>query len=479
MPPQVAALLCFGFIAWLFARDARRRSGVSSAIYIPLLWAFVVGTRPLSMYPFSPSLGLGSGEINAGGSAEGSPFDTLLFMGSILFGAIVVLRRRLNFQEIFRTNRALGIYFVYLGISVLWADSSFVSLKRWIKDLGNVIMVLIILSEAEPLSAVKAFLARFAYMVLPLSVLVIKYFGDISRYYDEWTYQPRYCGMSTDKNMLGMSLFVSMVSIVWLLIQTRERPPGTKKDKLEVPTYGVLIVLGIWLLSKAQSATAMTCTGLGSVIMLGLRVPFVRARLDRLGVFATVAVVVVLILQFTLDISNVFVGFLGRDLTFTGRTDIWAAVLKTDINPLIGTGFYSFWSDERMRMISDGYNGLINESHNGYLETYLNSGMIGVGLLIFMLAATAKAIKRSVAAGDPFGGLRFSFLLASVVYAFSEAIFNRLSGLWVMLLLAAIDLPRRQPASVPAAAGSAQRNPEPPLDTVQPPAGSVGAGAQV
>jgi hypothetical protein len=96
-----------------------------------------------------------------------------------------------------------------------------------------------------------------------------------------------------------------------------------------------------------------------------------------------------------------------------------------------------------------------------------------------MLAATAKAIKRSVAAGDPFGGLRFSFLLASVVYAFSEAIFNRLSGLWVMLLLAAIDLPRRQPASVPAAAGSAQRNPEPPLDTVQPPAGSVGAGAQV
>jgi O-antigen ligase len=431
------------------------------------------------MYPFSSSLGLGSGEIHASGSAEGSPFDTMLFMGSILLGAIVISRRRLNFREIFRTNRALGIYFVYLGLSVLWADSSFVSFKRFIKDLGNIIMVLIILSEAEPLNAVKAFLARFAYMIIPLSVLVVKYFGDISRYYDEWTYQPRYCGMSTDKNMLGMSLFVSMVSIVWLMLQTRDRPPETKKDKLELPIYWFLIAIGVWLLSKAQSATAMTCTGLSSAIMIGLRIPFVRARLDRLGVFATVAVVVALLLQVTVDISSVFVGFMGRDLTFTGRTDIWSAVLKTDINPLIGTGFYSFWSEERMRAISEGYNGLINESHNGYLETYLNSGLIGVALLIIMLAMTARAIKRSVAAGEPFGGLRFSFLLASVVYAFSEAIFDRLSGLWVMLLLAAIDMPRQQPAVVQMPFGLRQQVPEPPLDADQTAGGAAEAGAQV
>src|SRR5262245_23787164 len=122
MPPQVAALACFGLIVWLFARDSRRRPGVSKAIYVPLLWPVVDGTHHRSMYPFSPPLGLGSGEVNAGGPAEGSPFDTMLFLGSILFGAIVPARRRVNFQEIFRTNRAVGIYFLYLGMSVLWAD---------------------------------------------------------------------------------------------------------------------------------------------------------------------------------------------------------------------------------------------------------------------------------------------------------------------------------------------------------------------
>ena len=177
--------------------------------------------------------------------------------------------------------------------------------------------------------------------------------------------------------------------------------------------------------------------------MIGLRIPFVKKRVERLGVFAVVIIGVVLILQATLDLVSMFVGLMGRDLTFTGRTDIWSAVLKMDINPLFGVGFYSFWSEERMRQISEGYNGLINEAHNGYLETYLNSGLIGVALLLWMLAAAVKSIKRAVVAGDGFAGLRFSFVLACVVYAFSEAIYNRLSVLWLMLLLAAIDYPRK------------------------------------
>ena len=43
----------------------------------------------------------------------------------------------------------------------------------------------------------------------------------------------------------------------------------------------------------------------------------------------------------------------GRDASFTGRTGIWETVLQEPINPLIGTGYSSFWLGERLDEILD------------------------------------------------------------------------------------------------------------------------------
>ena len=243
MPPQVAFGVCGALILWLFAKDSRRRPGVSKAIYIPLVWAFIVGSRPLSTWPFMAAVGFGSSGVSADKVVEGSPLDSLIFLTLIISGAVIIKKRSVTFAELFKNNRALCCYFIYLGLSVLWADNLFVSFKRWIKDMGNVIMVLVVLSETDQAAAVKAFLARVAYLLLPLSVLAIKYYPDISRYYDEWTYQPRFCGMSTDKNLLGMSLFVGSISMVWLLLQYRDQPKG-QRDKWEIIGYAITLLLG-------------------------------------------------------------------------------------------------------------------------------------------------------------------------------------------------------------------------------------------
>ena len=55
-----------------------------------------------------------------------------------------------------------------------------------------------------------------------------------------------------------------------------------------------------------------------------------------------------------------------------------------------GTGYYSFWQGNRLRQVSDGFMSDLNESHNGYLETYLNSGYIGVVLLVVLLLPRVK-----------------------------------------------------------------------------------------
>jgi hypothetical protein len=74
-----------------------------------------------------------------------------------------------------------------------------VAIKRWIKDLGNVIMVLVVVSDQNPIAAVRFLFARCCYLLLPLSVTFIKYFPDLGRYYDTWSGAAIYCGVTTPR----------------------------------------------------------------------------------------------------------------------------------------------------------------------------------------------------------------------------------------------------------------------------------------
>lgn len=129
-------------------------------------------------------------------------------------------------------------------------------------------------------------------------------------------------------------------------------------------------------------------------------------------------------------------------MTFTGRTDIWSAVLKENINPLFGTGFYSFWLGDRIPRLSERYSFALNEAHNGYLETYLNSGLIGLFLLVGLIIAAAKRISQDILTGSSYATLRFAFLVSTAFYAMSESVFNRLNFVWLVFLLVIMEYPR-------------------------------------
>jgi exopolysaccharide production protein ExoQ len=434
MPSRLALQLCLCFIAWLFYRDYRRGDRVSLALWIPLLWLFILGSRPISVW-----FGFGSsGDANAD-PLEGSPFDALFFFMLIVAGAVVLAKRPLNWAAIYRSNQWLFVFFLYLGLSVLWSDYPLVSFKRWIKDLGNVIMVLIVLSDSHPIRAAKILLARCCYLLVPLSVLLIKYFPVMGRYYDRWNGSIYYCGITTDKNILGMSLFVCCLSLIWILFELMG-----KRIKISVLLKNfVLLFLGgmaVWLLQQAHSSTAMACTFLGALVLLALRFAPVR---KNFWTYLGVVMGSVLFLQVAFNLSNVIARTLGRDMTLTGRTDIWTIALHEGPNPLIGAGFYSFWLGNRVAKLSEGYHYLLNEAHNGYLETYLNSGLIGVFLLLALLLSAGKRIKREAVTGEPFAAFRLACFLAILPYGLTESIFNRLTLVWFLFLLVIVEYPRR------------------------------------
>jgi exopolysaccharide production protein ExoQ len=431
MPPQLALYLSLGFTCWLFYRYREREAGVSTALWIPLAWLFILSSRPVSAW-------MGAGET-ADQQLDGSPLDSLVFLVLIVAGATVLSKRRVDWGGLFRSNRFLVIFFIYLGISVLWSDYPFVSFKRWIKDLGNIVIVLIVLSDDNPVAAARFLLARCCYLVLPLSIVLIKYFPSLGRSYDMWMGTAFYTGVTTDKNMLGGTLFGCSLSLVWMLVQPDRRRTGLK-GRLD---YFVLLLMGgmaAWLLKQAHSSTALSCTVVGALIIWLTKFRRVRAHL---GAYGACLLVILVALNLVVNLPEALAGIVGRDSTLTGRTDIWSALLQQGTDPLFGAGYYSFWMGDRVANLSANFFYSLNEAHNTYLETYLNSGLIGVALLLAVLLSAGTWIKLEAMKSDPFGAFRLGCFLPMLFYGVTEAFMNRLGIVWFLFILVTIRYPKK------------------------------------
>jgi exopolysaccharide production protein ExoQ len=153
-----------------------------------------------------------------------------------------------------------------------------------------------------------------------------------------------------------------------------------------------------------------------------------------------------LVLSSFVDLSGLFFQSLGRDSSLTGRTDIWDLVLAEQKNPLFGAGFYSFWTGERITRFWDIYGPGMNQAHNGYLETYLIGGIIGVILLLGLLVTSGRRIWLGFVAGDEAGGMKLVFWLFAIIHNFTEASFSKVSLLWFVLLSVIIQYPQIQAA---------------------------------
>jgi len=431
MPPSVALVLFTGFVLWLFARERARRAVVSPAAWIAVIWITILGSRPASLW-----FGIGKQGVSSGDFMEGSPVDRLIFLLLIVAGMLVLAKRRVKWRHIINSNKLLFAFFLYCGISVLWSDYSFVSFKRWFKDLGNVVIVLVVLSEEKPIEALKSVLLRCAFLLIPYSMLLYKYYPELGRfYYGVHAQSVSFTGVTLGKNELGATLLNCILVLMWSWLYR----PGKLKvpfAKSEVLDYGILLVMACWLMAGADSSTSLGCTLVGGAVVFGAKSPAILKRMKYLWFYLLGAVVVVMVLK------GPVAGLFGRDATLTGRTDIWEKVLDQNTNPILGAGYYSFWLGDRTEQVSRDYYYRLNEAHNGYLETYLDLGLIGVALLIGTLLAAGGKIKEEVMRGDRQAILRLAVLVAGVIYNLTESSFNRLSIEWFGVLLAIVFYPR-------------------------------------
>jgi exopolysaccharide production protein ExoQ len=449
MPTQAYLLAFVAFICWMLVTDLRRREGVSSATWLVLLWIVIFSSRPVSTWLQSGSMTM-MGANSAESYLEGSPVDRLVFLGLELAGVLVLVQRGLPWGQVISRNGWLFAFYFFWLASILWSEIPFAAFKRLFKDFGTVVMALVLLTEKDPVEAVRAVFVRCAYLLIPVSVLFIRYYPELGRAYTGYSMNDlMYVGVATHKNTLGALLLGCGVFLVWELMRRKRdgTPAPARLEKLEI---GVVVLMLFWLLRVANSATALACTFLSIAIFLATEVGIVRRSLRYVEVIVLVLGGLWFALDSMLGITEMVVLSLGRDMTLTTRTVAWDMVLQMDLNPLLGAGFKSFWAGERMIRIWRQFPGIV-QAHNGYIEVYLQGGLVALFLLTGMMWSGFRKIKRQVVAGDDFARVRLTFWLIVLIYNFSEAAFTHLSMLWIVTLLVITDWPAIAPTQAPVA----------------------------
>ncbi len=440
-------LIQFGFLlfaAWLIRRDIAMRPGLSRAIWIPTIWVFIIASRPLSAW-----IGFGG----ATDTLDGSPMDRLFYMVMIAAALVALSKRNLNWGWLIGRNWPVLLFYAFLLFSVLWANSLESSFKRWVKEAGNIFIALVILSEVDPLQAIRAVFVRCAIVLVPLSEIYIRYFPDIGRRYNMHSGEMEATGVTTQKNNLGTMLMVCGIIFVWDWLE-RTRSTATGRTWIDRAVAVGIASLTIYLFFLCDSKTSMVAMAVAALIITAIRLPVFRNRVSAFGLYGVLAVVAFFVVDREIGITERIVTMLGRDMTFTGRTLVWEKLFGVGTDPLLGTGFMSFWDDFSFRAKLPYY--VAFSAHNGYIEVYLAGGVIGCFFLGLMLLGTGFIMNADLRRGGDYAVVRFAILVATLIANFFESNFACMTPLGFLFLLAAIGY------STPENYATANRAADPP-----------------
>jgi exopolysaccharide production protein ExoQ len=452
MNPQIATFAFLLGILVLFALYRDRKARTSKALWIPTIWILLAGSRMVSLWlQTAPQTQTPQQYI------DGSPLDRFILTMLLMAGIMVLVARWHRVARVLRMNGPLIIFFTYCAVSAFWSDYTNVALKRWVKALGDVVMVLIVLTDRDRVTAIKRLFTRVGFLLMPLSVLLIEFYPNMGRAYMPEIGQVANVGVTTNKNTLGMVCMVLGVGFVWLFIKALR---AERHRTRQVVAIGSTLLIILWLLYMAHSATSLATFMLGSSLIVFLNLPG-KVRPSRVHLVVGAMVLTAALAFLFPDIYASAVHALGRNTGLTGRTQLWSVLLKMDHSPWLGTGYSSFWLGNRLQTLWIIFHWQPNEAHNGYIEILLNLGWVGIVLLASLILSGYRNGIALFSRDPEAGSLRLAYIVVAVVYNFTESGFRMLNPTWIFFIFAILALPEapvsktvavenQEPATIPA-----------------------------
>jgi len=229
-----------------------------------------------------------------------------------------------------------------------------------------------------------------------------------------------------------------MVRAVWRLSMMFSGPKEGRPLG-PIAAQSVLLAIVVLLFHQADSVTSMMCFVIASAFIVGTAMGVLTWK--PWVVHATSAFMLCGASFVLLGGGGALLELVGRNPTLTGRTEIWSVVQEFAGNPLIGTGFDSFWLGTRLEAMWARYWWHPNEAHSGYVEMFLNLGIVGLVFFAGLLIMGYRNIVREYRKNPMTGSFALGFFIATVIYNVTETAIREFHPLWGLLLLTAIGPP--------------------------------------
>lgn len=432
MSPILALIICVAFILLLLSMEHNQNRTASSALWIPTLWMLICGSRPVGdwfQYRVASPLGEDLSEA-------GSPIDRIVLGGLILLALYIIYRRKIKWSLVLKDNSGLVFLFIFSGLSILWSDFPFISLRRWMRLAGVIPVAIVILSELNPLQALESVIRRCTYVLLPLSIVLIKYYPYYGREYGRWSGRVSWSGVTLQKNALGQLCMLSAFFLVWEFFRELQDKRFSRTRSIKTAD-GLMIVLAIFLLFGlgAKSGSMTSILTLIATIFSMLCFYRMKNRAQRVAIILICAVAFTWIF-FIVEGSTVgeMAQAIGRDASFTGRSDLWRMLLKIGArHPLLGAGFGGYFGTPGNEY-QEAYGYVVG--HNGLLDVYVELGIAGVILVVAFYLGFYRRFFRELNNAFDWGVFGICFLILSWVINFSESVFLKSTAyVWSITVL--------------------------------------------
>jgi len=275
----------------------------------------------------------------------------------------------------------LFAYLAFAGMSMLWAFNSQITLVRFMQEAMIIsCIVLPALLSSRNVDMMRGVFLCFALAAL-LNMFYVMVRPPIDVKFATWGYPGYFAGKNYLGEAAGITLMLSFHEVLYR---------GRRALSIIVAIMSMVLLI----LSNSKTALALAIL----VPVLAWLTLLIRKRAGLSVAAIVLAVPLSWIVLSTVTGFNVerLSYMLYGDSTFTGRTIIWDfAHSEIARKPIAGWGYQSFWlAGPGAPSIVDapGWVKDMPNAHNGYLDTIVEMGFIGLALLIGFLVTTLHAI---------------------------------------------------------------------------------------
>lgn len=367
--------------------------------------------------------GFNYGDLSTSSAPKsGSMLSRLLWLG-LLGGGFLVLAWRSSVAWLLLrfTNPFLLAFVALAALSVAWSIEPSVTLRRLIR-----LLTILLVCTAFVLAGWQR--QRFQEVMRPLLTAVLLgsiVFGILRpdlAIHQETSAElvGAWRGLANHKNTLGALSSITLIfwCHAWLVREVRLWP-----------ALGGGSIAAACLLLSRSSTSLMTSVFVICFLLLLLRGP---KGLRRYMPYVTTLFVIVL-LTYAIAVLRLVPGtevllkpiamVTGKDLTFTGRSEIWEIIVENiKLNPFMGGGYGAYWTgpdpvspsyvfEQRMHF----YPG---SAHNGYLEIVNDLGAAGLlllcGYMVTYVGASLRLLRQDRAQGALYLGLFFQQAISNL-----------------------------------------------------------------